>query len=70
MRNGRPSWTDLAPGAPVYGSGGSVVGEVTYVTPTQVFLDLGYSRPTILKGSCIQRNVVRLGTQLYFTAAR
>jgi len=54
----------------VYGSGGAVVGEVTYVTPTQVVLDLGYSRPTILKGSCIGANVVRLGAQLYFTAPR
>ena len=70
MRNGRPSWTDLTPGAPVYAPGGVRVGEVTHVTPEQVILDLGYSRPTILKGGCIESNVVRLGARLYFTAPR
>ena len=70
MRHDRLSWIDLEPGAPVFGSDGAVVGEVTHVSPDLVLLDMGYARPTVLKGPCIKSNVVRLGQRLFFTAPR
>jgi hypothetical protein len=66
----RPPWVSRKPGDPVFVAGGIQVGTVTHVSPDLVLLDLGYPKPTLLKGPCIQSNVVRLGSTLYFTAPK